>query len=275
MGIFLKRIFNKVGILRFYNIKSNNVTVKVPIFNTTGFANFKDHEPFMDQVLSKLGNSNDHILDIGVNVGQTLIKWKTLFSNASYTGIEPNTICVYYTNLLVAKNNFTNSTIWPIGLSNHTGIQHLYLKENDTSDSTASTINNFRDQVKVKQISIPSFSYKDISTAENKFSIIKIDIEGFELMALESIFPIISDINPFIICEILPVYTANNRERLDRQIKIEKLLKTNNYNMFRILKFNPTEIQKLDTIEIHGDLDLCDYIFVHDNRIDELITCFA
>jgi hypothetical protein len=69
-----------------------------------------------------------------------------------------------------------------------------------------------------------------------------------------------------ILLEILPAYNKENHERINRQNKIYKLLKTNGYLIYRILKNNGdfNGLQKIDQFEIHSDLDLCDYLLIPD-----------
>ena len=69
-----------------------------------------------------------------------------------------------------------------------------------------------------------------------KIDLIKIDVEGAELEVLESIKNLIKKHKPFIIIEILPVYSKENKSRLDRLKKIELLIDEFSYHIHLIRK---------------------------------------
>jgi hypothetical protein len=105
---------------------------------------------------------------------------------------------------------------------------------------------------KIKQM----LSIKDIS-------IIKIDVEGAELEVLESLYKTISNFRPFIIIEILPAYNKQNKQRIDRQNKIEVICRKLDYAICRVIKnrnMKFKKLEKLDEIGIHSDLNKCDYV---------------
>ncbi len=271
MSRLIKRVFNKLGIYRVYTVSINEKKVKIPIFNKLGFANLKLPEFWMQEVLHKLGGEKSIFLDVGVNVGQTLLRWKVEYPYSEYVGVEPNTDCVYYANKLIAENNFKNSIILPFALGEEQDLNYLYVKPRDPSDSTASTIKNFReneDRAALPIILMPYSLFKD-----KKFDIIKIDVEGGELAIIKSIFNQPKCESVFI-CEILPVYKKNNKARLDRQIELQEVLKKNEYIIFRIEKGNKIILKEIDEIGIHGDLEACDYVFCPKNKKDVIVNKF-
>ena len=48
-----------------------------------------------------LKKKNGAYLDIGVNIGQTLMKLKSVNPKIEYIGFEPNATCVHYVNKLI------------------------------------------------------------------------------------------------------------------------------------------------------------------------------
>jgi len=72
--MILKKVLNELGIKRYYRRQRNEKTFYIPIFNSIGFANFVNSEPWMDALLMKLGSNETKILDVGVNVGQTIAR---------------------------------------------------------------------------------------------------------------------------------------------------------------------------------------------------------
>ncbi len=69
--------------------------------------------------------------------------------------------------------------------------------------------------------------------------------------------PTISKYRPFIICEVLPAYSEENQNRIQRQQKIEILLKSVKYKIAQIHK----EIVVIDTIPIKGEPEMANYLF--------------
>jgi FkbM family methyltransferase len=266
----IKRIINKLGIYRTYPLTVGNRQYKVPIHKGLGFTHFMDSEPWMDQVLLKLGSKNDRFLDVGVNIGQTLLKWKALYPDSVYVGFEPNTACVHYVIDLIEKNKIANCSIRPYGLSTSESKSKLYLLGKDLGDSSATTIENFRVNENRNAIDILTTPLK--LKEPEPFDLIKIDVEGAELEVLESIFEVGGD--PIITCEILPVYTAKNTDRLQRQNAIHALLTAKNYAVYRIIKSQKISLDKIADFEIHGDLEKSDYVFLPKGKEAEIIAKF-
>lgn len=265
-----RRIFNKLGIYRTYPLFIGKKTYRIPIHKGLGYANFVDSEPWMDTILEKTGQDHFRFLDVGVNSGQTLLKWKSLFPSSCYVGFEPNTHCVTYVKDLIEKNNLVNCTIHPYGISTIKTDAQLYLLGRDKGDSSASTISNFRENQERVGIPVQLIPLKEIE--EEPFDLIKIDVEGSELEVIQSIFEVKGD--PVITCEILPVYSKENAERFTRQNSIGKLLTQNNYCIYRIIKGKKITLKKLNEFDIHGDMSLCDYIFIPVSKEKAIIAKF-
>ncbi len=137
--------------------------------------------------------------------------------------------------------------------------------EKDSSDSSASIIENFRTQEVKKKFFVPVFSAGTLKHLFNNISIIKIDVEGAELDVIESFKKQILQFRPFILTEILPVYEKSNTFRRERTEKIVSFISKMDYIIFRIIKnqndtFN--KFEKITHISVHADLSLCEYIFV-------------
>ena len=266
----IKRILNKIGISKNYPLVVNGQKFSVPIRKGIGFTHFADSEPWMDEILKKLGQPKSNFLDVGVNIGQTLLKWKALFPDSNYVGFEPNQNCVAYVENLIALNTIKKCELQPYGLATEKTSTKLFLLGTDKGDSSATTIENFREGEKRTAIEIKTIPLKHIKN--NVFDLIKIDVEGAELGVLESVFEVNN--SALIICEILPVYSKNNTERLGRQKAIESLLVKNEYLIYRIIKDLPVQLHQLSSFDIHGDLAKSDYVFIPKKQEKEIIARF-
>lgn len=251
------------------SVQINGHRYTVPIIGGVGMKNIQLTEPWMITLLQKLDISNG-ILDVGVNVGQTLLKFKSLYPNSTYTGFEPNPVCTMYSNELAHINNFKDVAIYPVGLSNESKFVKLNFFSRSKSDPSASIIERFRPDQKIyksEYIRVMNFEAFNAELKLGKRDVVKIDVEGAELEVLEGLKQYLKVHKPKILIEILPVYDINNESRLKRQEKIEALVKDINYNIYRIDKENGQfkGLNQIDTIGIHGNLQMCDYVLSSSN----------
>ena len=249
-----------------FQLKLNNAKLRIPIINGVGKNNYLAlSEPWMQGILVKLlDNPNKTFVDVGVNLGQTLLKVKAINREINYIGFEPNPFCVNYVNQLIKKNNFPNTELWPVGLSSKTQVLKLNLFSDSNEDSAASIIEGFRAKSAVKKsINVPVFKFSDLNMDLSiKFDVIKIDVEGAELEVIESLHDKIKQDKPYILMEILPAYSKENKDRIDRQEKIKSLLDTLDYKIYRVNKSADQFINfvSVEDFGIHADLNLCDYL---------------
>jgi len=283
----LFRILRYSGILKHLNITIktyvNNRKVLIPMVNGIGFDNYVNPgDSWMLFVLNSLYHNSlfdGSFIDVGVNIGQTLIKVKAIDPTINYIGFEPNPFCINYVNRLIEINNYDKTRILPVAISNKTSISTLQLYYQSNVDSTASMIRGFRKKASVKRtIDVPVFKFSDITFKDPfKISILKIDVEGGELEVLESFIELIRSDEPIILIEILPAYSIENSLRIERQEKIRKLLEEMGYYIFRVLKQKDKyhQIQQISKFDIHADLNLCDYILAPDSKADLLSATMA
>lgn len=267
------KFLHKFSLLQYlyitYKSNLNGVNFKIPIIKGIGYSNLFMSERWMIDLLKiiyKIKKGN--FVDVGVNLGQSLLKFKSLQLNHSYIGFEPNPSCLFYLENLIEANNLDKTEIYPVGISTKTQIAHLNFFSNSYTDSSASILEQFRPKEKIKKKSnIALFCISDLQINLEPVSVIKIDVEGAELEVLISFINIIKKNNPFILMEILPVYDNSNTYRLERQNAILLILKENNYSIYRILKENDIlkGFQHIDSIEIHSNLNYCEYLMINNN----------
>ena len=127
-------------------------------------------------------------------------------------------------------------------------------------------------------IDVPVFNLSDLTLKKDKeIGIVKIDVDGAELEVLKGLKKIMVSDRPFILIEILPVYSTENIVRINRQNEIQNILTQNKYSIFRVIKKNEKyeKISKIDSFNIHSDLNICEYIFSPNEKIEELIETLA
>jgi FkbM family methyltransferase len=248
----------------------------IPIINGIGLSHQNTKLDWMSEIIFILhGLKNGAIIDVGANIGQSLLKTKSLLSNITYVGIEPSPECNLYLHHLIKKNNLNYCTIVPIGLSNKASLEAFITTSE--ADEGASIIPEIRPERKAfrKQF-IPAFPFDEVDTKINceDISIIKIDVEGAELLVLEGMKNTLLKKNiPFIICEILHAHSENELAFSERKnLELLALIQGLGYSAFRIIKKSEEEglegleeIKKIDNLVWNKKLKsrlMCDYLFV-------------
>ncbi|WP_224999069.1 FkbM family methyltransferase [Cesiribacter sp. SM1] len=277
MNTFFIRALNKLNYLENFNLSGsvclNGKVFKVPLHGKIGLGNLLMNEPWMIDVLKIALKVEDRtFIDIGVNVGQTLLKLRSVSDSIRYVGFEPNPGCISYVNKLIKDNRLTNIELVPVGVSTVNQIGKLVFFNENPADSYASIIDDPRPNKKVNRKEfIPLFNMGTIRNYvefEN-ISVLKIDVEGAELEVLTSFREELKKYDPIILMEILPVYKPENKSRLQRQNSIEALLKEAGYILHRVVKKHKklADIIEIDEIGIHSNLKNCDYVIVPHTKL--------
>lgn len=267
--------------LQFFNLtftsKINDQRFNIPILGNLGSSNLFISEIWMVDVLKKITEfRKGTFVDVGVNIGQTLLKLKSVSRDINYIGFEPNPNCVYYVRKLIQKNKFGRVSLIPVGISTRTELTALNFYSDNETDGSASIVQEFRTEAINRKEFIPIFRLDDLKLDVNldDMAFLKIDVEGAELEVLESFKNYLKRANPFILIEILPVYDRDkNFERYSRQEKIAEILTECNYSIFRIIKTGSRfkEFHPLDNFEIHSDLTMCDYLLSPQSEREQLL----
>jgi FkbM family methyltransferase len=259
-------------------IRVNQKKFTVPLLGEQGYGNLYLSEPWMTEILIVLRPLfNGQFVDIGVNTGQTLLKAQAVFDDVKYVGFEPNPSCVNYVQEMIRLNEFKNTVLVPIAVGAKTEVLELNFFAADKSDSSATIVKNFKQNAKPDHsIFVPVFDLHLLTRflSDQPCSILKIDVEGAEMEVLFGLHEWIDAHHPLILLEILPVYTADNLPRLDRQQKIEDLLFKLNYKKARIRKNSPATIELIETFGIHSNIEDCDYLLYHCSLIEKISACF-
>lgn len=269
---FFQKVAHRLGIFRFINftafVKIGGTRFKIPVIREMGLGNLAATEPWMTDLIQSLyKEKTGAFVDIGANIGQTLLKFKSAAPSMEYIGFEPNPACVYYLRELIKANHFEHSIVIPVGCFNANTVLELLYMGSSEINSAASMIKNYRPNNKIydKQY-VPVFSFthlQDVLKLQN-IAIIKIDVEGSELEALQGLRETLKTQRPHLLVEILPVYNDQNIIRIERQVQIEQILRELNYSISRVQKTSAEGLDRLlplDTIGIHSDLKQCDYVF--------------
>lgn len=252
------------------SIVVNGIKMKLPEITEFSNSNKSVSENWMvDLMRSILVKTNKGcFIDVGANVGQTLMKLRSISSDVKYIGFEPNVQCVYYLDKLIHLNGFDDVMVIPSGISDDPGLKELYFINDDVYDSCASLVKDFRPEAQIqKKDIINTVSWENTRSlldCEN-LSILKIDVEGGELEVIRSFEKELARSRPVIILEILPVYNIENTSRYNRQEELLRILKKLNYILFRVKKDKANKLfglEQLEKIGINKNVADSDYLFI-------------
>jgi len=234
-------------------------------------------EPWMFTLLQRLmAMAPGGFIDVGVNLGQTLIKAKAIDPARRYVGFEPNPVCVHYVEELVAANGWSDCCVVPAGLGTSRGLFQLELYHGRGGDSAASIVEGFRPGQAVtfrKTVVVLGAADLPDDLLASPVGVIKIDVEGAEADVIDALAPVIVRDRPLITMEILPCYSAERTDRIARQARIEARLAAADYRILRVLhagQGGDFAFEPLETIGIHGDMALCEYVMCPAERVAEL-----
>lgn len=143
-------------------------------------------------------------VDVGANIGKTLLDFVAAGVATRYIGFEPNVACARHLVELVAANRLERCRVVPAGLGDRNEVRALYLFGGET-DPGASTRAGLRPDRIVGQRDVALYRLDDLGglVGDEPIALIKIDVEGSELEALRGMERTVRDRRPWILCEVL------------------------------------------------------------------------
>ena len=251
---------------------------RLPVVQGLGIGNLEITESWMVEIFERLAPPRSGVfLDVGANIGQTLLKLRSRWTDTPWVGLEPNPACVQYLGQLITANEFRACELVPVGLHTEAALMKLDFYTADGTDSSASLVANFRPNEKVfghRLICTLPFATIEPFIARPGVAFVKIDVEGGEKEVIETLKPVLQSARPPVLMEILPVYKPENTQRWERQQAIEQVFRELNYQIYRVEKTSVdgfAGLRRLDEIGVHGNLSWADYLVVPKERAEEFL----
>jgi FkbM family methyltransferase len=205
------------------------------------YGSYEPVELAIAQAVLQLG---DVVLDIGANIGNySLTAAKAVGTSGSIYSFEPSTATFLQLQENIRLNGLQTIHAIQAAVGNSPGLATLYVSANDNIGMTSlQPADNFSDVVEqVKLITIDDFVRK---TGIPQVSLIKIDIEGSELAALQGMLEVLTRHQPLLMVEI-------NAATLARFGTAPSAL----YGFLQSLGYQPYEIIDSKTIRLVNDMD--------------------
>lgn len=241
---FHLRALRKTGLLGHFNfskqITFGGVPVRIPVVNGLGYPNIFLKPNWLLGIVHELfASGTGAFLDVGANVGQTLVAVKSVNKKIPYIGFEPNPSCVFYLKKLVKENHFENVKLLNIALSNKP--QQGVLETNVEGDPTASIVHDLRPSFFSQQELVFAYPFDNLGFHE-EVKCVKIDVEGGELEVLAGMLNLIRDSRPYIICEVLDSFSKDVLKfTQDRAGKLSQLLHQSGYSIIQLIQNEDTD----------------------------------
>ncbi|HEX2542325.1 MAG TPA: FkbM family methyltransferase [Caldimonas sp.] len=255
---------------------------RAPLVRGLGFGNRRDAEPWMTDVLRRLLSLSPGtaFLDVGVNIGQTLFKVKSLEPDRPYVGFEPNPFCVQYANDVIRINGFRDCEILPVGLADQAAVCQFFAI--DDTDSAGSIVEGLRPgQVIGRKQYVPVFPYETVAhLLPPRIGIVKIDVEGAELEVLRGMDSLLRAQQPWITCEVLHSHTAEQiPSQRERNRTLMDFMDERGYAAYQIVKAGPTAgLRPVEAFSegVYGPASqaVCDYLLAPRKTARETLAAF-
>lgn len=170
-----------------------------------------EHEPYMVDIFRKCIAKKDGVfIDVGVNIGQTLLKILEINPNQPYIGFEPQVGCCFHVEEFIRLNRLENATVIPVALSDQNGTLKFYSRHQFDDLASLNSVNEERQArgeiltTSFVQARVGDEIFKELNI--DQISAIKIDVEGTEIDVLKGLSETLKLKMPALIFEVLPNY---------------------------------------------------------------------
>lgn len=270
------------------NVRPYGTRFRIPVVRGTGLSHRRGHEIWMFDAMRRLFKVQGAvgIIDVGVNIGQTLLKAKSVNIACPYIGFEPNPFCVVYIDELIDLNSFDHCSVFPIALSSRTGMIE-FLAES-LADAAASIVVGLRSEIsRPRKKYIPMLPFDQVAAELSfpKMPVVKIDVEGAEGDVIDGMVNYLRQVRPIVLCEVLHAHSSAHIPLLNtRNAALFASLRAIGYRVHRINKTaGQSTVESITSIKAFPDevfrfpesFQQCDYLFISEENVEAVEAEFS
>ena len=184
------------------------------------------NDNYLARFLIRYSQPGTVVIDIGANIGELALPFaEAVGSRGLMLAFEPIPFLANAISKTMLINNITWAEVVNCALDNTESIKHLEIQYSKTNivDSGGSRLSNkaSKKTIPIKTTTLDSWTLKNIPN-NKKVSLIKIDVEGYELPVLQGARRLLSKHKPVLVLEI-------GHENAMQRKKIASLLKSMDY----------------------------------------------
>jgi FkbM family methyltransferase len=214
------------------------------------------YEPHLVTLLTQMVRPSDVCLDIGANIGVISLLLSRLASTGEVYSFEPGIGNLRYLERNVADNEANNVSIQSVGLYDKPGSLTLHVDASHPGGAHVAG-DDGRDEEN-EEINVVTLDDWAAERRLEKLDVVKMDIEGAELRALDGAHDVLRRLQPLLIIECNPITLA-----LFQNAKPEELLARLRAIYQRIYFVDDGPLREIvsdaharSALERHGILDL-------------------
>lgn len=218
----------------------NDIDFIVDIYDYVGHYLYFGFLDIGQEKLISLIKPNDVILDIGTNIGSTILQMaKTIGNDGFVYGFEPDIDNFHKCYENINLNKFNNLSVENIGLGSENGKFYLSIDCDSNRGCNRITTKEGDNARIVNVVSLDNWvSTKNI----NKIDVIKLDVEGYEMNVLKGGINVIKKLHPILFIELddnnLRQQNSSSNELVDFLMQLDYVIThaetneqiTNEYN---------------------------------------------
>jgi FkbM family methyltransferase len=258
---------------------------RAPIIHGVGSSHRHGTEAWMVGALQVLFGlaGRAGLVDVGVNIGQTLLKLRSFDDECRYAGFEPSPFCVLYVNELIRLNRFRSCALLPVALAGESGLTRLEtLREGDTAASMVEGLRGVQEAARTEYIA--TLRFDDLSLDLDDAPVVKIDVEGAEFDVVSGMRGFLRSSRPFVLCEVLHAHSADQLDLMqERNDALMSLLTELDYDVLRLCKDQSwatvTGVERVTSFPREtyrwDSQAYCDFLFSPRERAADAIAAFG
>lgn len=213
---FFQRLSYHLPLLRYQlghslQIGKNQYKIRGYFANRLGMQTVHHEEAINELIADALDERPGAFIDIGANIGQTMLKVLGVDPDRTYFGFEPQHACCHLIGTFLKDNHIKDFHILPLALSDDDRLAKFY--SNGAFDEMGSLIGDVQGRaystINYVQMRAGDAVLQELGCTDP--AIIKIDVEGAELSVLKGLQKTLKNAQPILFFEVMPNFTGDDR----------------------------------------------------------------